>query len=149
MTKLISLNHKKRETIFPVECSQADYIHVNICIWDTPWEKCVFVAYIRTAKSQIWLQHSLSAYSTLDIVGYIHIWYNINYYQIVRLHSWSGSLLFICIPKTHFLMVQLAPYFHHKYLDRQTCTNSIDPDQTPPSAASDLGLHCLRLIWLI
>ena len=34
--------------------------------------------------------------------------------------------------------------------------NSVDPDQTPRSAASDLGLHCLprsqkrntRLIWI-
>ena len=34
--------------------------------------------------------------------------------------------------------------------------NSVDPDQTPRSAASDLGLHCLpmsqkrdaRLIWV-
>ena len=26
---------------------------------------------------------------------------------------------------------------------------SVDPDQTPPSAASDLGLHCLplSLLW--
>ena len=23
--------------------------------------------------------------------------------------------------------------------------NSVDPDQTPPSAASDLGLHCLTI----
>ena len=28
-------------------------------------------------------------------------------------------------------------------------TNSVDPDQTPHSAASDLGLHCLpvSLLW--
>ena len=31
------------------------------------------------------------------------------------------------------------------YLDRQTGANSVDPDQTPPNAATDLGLHCLHL----
>ena len=29
--------------------------------------------------------------------------------------------------------------FYLKYLDRQTCPNSVDPDQTPLNAASDLG----------
>ena len=32
------------------------------------------------------------------------------------------------------------------YWDRQACANSVDPDQTPQNAASDLGLHCLPLI---
>ena len=27
-------------------------------------------------------------------------------------------------------------------------TNSVDPDQTPRSAASDLGLHCLPMSYL-
>ena len=31
-------------------------------------------------------------------------------------------------------------------LDRQTYANSVDQDQTPRSAASDLGRHCLPLI---
>ena len=26
--------------------------------------------------------------------------------------------------------------------------NSVDPDQTPRSVASDLGLHCLRMSYL-
>ena len=52
----------------------------------------------------------------------------------------------ICTPKTHFLMAQLVPYYYPKYSDRQTYTNSVDPDQMPPNAASDLGLHCLHLI---
>ena len=30
--------------------------------------------------------------------------------------------------------------------DRQAWANSVDPDQTPRSAASDQGLHCLPLI---
>ena len=28
------------------------------------------------------------------------------------------------------------------------CANSIDPDQTPRSLASDLGLHCLPMFFL-
>ena len=34
----------------------------------------------------------------------------------------------------------------HTYSDRQAWANSVDPDQTPRSAASDQGLHCLSLI---
>ena len=30
--------------------------------------------------------------------------------------------------------------------DRRTWANSVDPDQTPQNAASDLGLHYLPLI---
>ena len=26
--------------------------------------------------------------------------------------------------------------------------NSVDPDQMPPSAASDLGLHCTLFAWV-
>ena len=42
--------------------------------------------------------------------------------------------------------------FYHKYLERSNSNkrdvllfnaNSVDPDQTPRSAASDHGLHCL------
>ena len=33
-----------------------------------------------------------------------------------------------------------------KYWNRQAWANSVDPDQMPHSAASDLGLHCLPLI---
>ena len=33
-----------------------------------------------------------------------------------------------------------------KYLDRQAWAKSVDPDQTPRNAASDLGLHALPLI---
>ena len=32
------------------------------------------------------------------------------------------------------------------YSNRQTWADSVDPDQTPRSAASDLGLHCLLFI---
>ena len=32
------------------------------------------------------------------------------------------------------------------FSDRQTWANSLDPDQTPQNAASDLGLNCLTLI---
>ena len=32
---------------------------------------------------------------------------------------------------------------YSKYSDRQSGANSVDPDQTPHNAASDLGLHCL------
>ena len=35
---------------------------------------------------------------------------------------------------------------YHMYSDRQALANSIDPDETPRSAASHLGLHCLPLI---
>ena len=28
---------------------------------------------------------------------------------------------------------------------KETLANSVDPDQTPPNAASDQGLHCLRI----
>ena len=49
-------------------------------------------------------------------------------------------------PEGIFLYGELVPYFYPKYLDRQTCANSVEPDQTPPNAASDLGLHCLHLI---
>ena len=47
--------------------------------------------------------------------------------------------------------------FHlHSVFDRNSYEQSVDPDQTPRSAASDLGLHCLpmfqkwdtRLIWV-
>ena len=30
-----------------------------------------------------------------------------------------------------------------KYLDRQACANSVDPDQTAPKEQFDQGLHCL------
>ena len=32
------------------------------------------------------------------------------------------------------------------YSDRQAWANSVDPDQTPQNAASDLGLPCLSLV---
>ena len=37
---------------------------------------------------------------------------------------------------------------------KQSVTNNVDPDQTPHSAASELGLHCLHMshkmdAWLI
>ena len=32
------------------------------------------------------------------------------------------------------------------YSNRQTCENSVDPDQTPQNAASDQGSHYLSLI---
>ena len=47
-------------------------------------------------------------------------------------HSYSQELKCICI--------------YSKFLDRQSWANSVDPDQTPHKAASDLGLHCLTLI---
>ena len=37
------------------------------------------------------------------------------------------------------------------YLFRNCCkfiTNSVDPNQTPPNVASDLGLPCLPLFFL-
>ena len=47
-------------------------------------------------------------------------------------------------------------FFFFKFNKNVLCANSGDPDQTPHSAASDLGLHCLhmshkkdvRLIWV-
>ena len=40
-----------------------------------------------------------------------------------------------------------VPYFiYPTYSDRQAWANSVDPDQTPQNAASDLGLHRLPLI---
>ena len=33
-----------------------------------------------------------------------------------------------------------------KYCDRHICAHSVDQDQTPHNAASDMGLHCLPLI---
>ena len=33
-----------------------------------------------------------------------------------------------------------------EYSDRQVCANSVDPDQTPQNAASDLVLNCLPFI---
>ena len=33
-----------------------------------------------------------------------------------------------------------------KYWDRQDSGNSVDQDQTPQKAASDLGLHCLPIM---
>ena len=42
-------------------------------------------------------------------------------------------------------------YYYHLYFIEITVfnANSVDPDQTPRSAASDLGLHCLLvfLLW--
>ena len=35
------------------------------------------------------------------------------------------------------------------HTDRQVRANNIDPDQTPRSAASDQGLHCLPLLQQI
>ena len=40
----------------------------------------------------------------------------------------------------------LKCHIYPKYWDRQARENSVDPDQTPHNAASDLGLHCLPLI---
>ena len=47
----------------------------------------------------------------------------------------SGVLLFLVLPR----FIEF-PVFN---------ANSVDPDQTPQSAASDLGLHCLpmSLLW--
>ena len=36
--------------------------------------------------------------------------------------------------------------FYPTISDRQAQANSVDLDQTPQNAASDLGLHCLPLI---
>ena len=53
---------------------------------------------------------------------------------LIRLHRCAG-------------LFESSSYHNNlKYLDRQTCTNSVDPDQMPQDAASDLGLHCLPFI---
>ena len=39
-------------------------------------------------------------------------------------------------------------YYNSKYWDRQAWANSVDPDQTPLNAASDLDLHCLSSIQI-
>ena len=38
-------------------------------------------------------------------------------------------------------------FIYIKILIQQSVNNSGDPDQTPPFAASDLGLHCLPLSY--
>ena len=49
-------------------------------------------------------------------------------------------------PEGIFSYGELVPYFYPRCLDRQICASSVEPDQTPPNAASNLGLHCLHLI---
>ena len=49
----------------------------------------------------------------------------------------------------HYYYYYYYYYYYHgleKYLYLNA--NSIDPDQTPRSAASDLGLHCLHMSHL-
>ena len=43
-------------------------------------------------------------------------------------------------------MVYLDYHIDPKYWARHAWANSVDPDQTPQSAASDQGLHCLPII---
>ena len=50
-------------------------------------------------------------------------------YQFIFLNEFSMNTVFIL-----------------KYSDRQAWANSVDPDQTPQNAASDQGLHCLKII---
>ena len=58
-----------------------------------------------------------------------------------------------------FPLLGVSGELFHSYfilLHKFKLANSVDPDQTPRSAASDLGLHCLprsqerdaRLIWV-
>ena len=42
-------------------------------------------------------------------------------------------------------MTSLKCSIYPKYLDRNICANSADPDQTAPKEQFDLGLHCLPL----
>ena len=39
--------------------------------------------------------------------------------------------------------------FYPNYSDRQTCTNSVDPDQTRQNASSDQGLHWLQHVHVV
>ena len=45
-----------------------------------------------------------------------------------------------------YLIRNNAYHIYHKFSDRNVCTNTVDPDQTPQNAASDMDLHCLLLI---
>ena len=45
------------------------------------------------------------------------------------------------------VVIQISAYrIYSKYSDRHAWSNSVDQDQTPRFAASDLGLHCLLRI---
>ena len=47
-----------------------------------------------------------------------------------------------------FVLLNLQSRMYPEFSNNQTSANSEDPDQTPRSAASDQGLHCLPLIKL-
>ena len=54
--------------------------------------------------------------------------------------------------QVHFLYkwCLLSFYYYHVFIENSELNaNSADPDQTPHSVASDLGLHCLpmSLLW--
>ena len=55
----------------------------------------------------------------------------------ISLHFRILSFLIICILNSKQVLLLTADM--SKYLDKR---NSVDPDQTPQSAASDQGLHC-------
>ena len=44
--------------------------------------------------------------------------------------------------ESHFLSLRI----YRNYSERQACTNSVNPDETPRNAASHQDLHCLPLI---
>ena len=93
----------------------------------------------------VWLQHSLSAFSIWDTLGYIHIYFIT--YTVIRLCGLKSWLIWIFTVRMYPKgIAQHVPYFYSKYLGRPTCANSVDPDPTPHNAASDLGLHCLHLM---
>ena len=87
----------------------------------------------------------------LDVIRYILI------FSVLQI-AYSGypdhTLFFLNKRKTALSANVFENYYRiypkywdrHKYWDRQACAISVDPDQTPQKAASDLGLHCLPQI---
>ena len=143
--KWTSLNHRNREINFTAECSQ---VHVDYMYTRHSMVKIVFGAYTDSAGPDhpvhraVWLQHLLFTYCILDTAGYIQI-YCITQTNI-RLCGFIADLDLYCsyVPCRHIFL------WHNSYrtfmLFGRTCSNNVDPDQTPPNAASDL--HCLHFI---
>ena len=52
--------------------------------------------------------------------------------------------------KFQFLVVKFSIYLNRRVFVMKLFANSGDPDQTPLSATSDLGLYCLAvtLLWV-
>ena len=74
---------------------------------------------------------------------------------LLKWNSFSSSSVwyrvYVCLPRFRF-DPETNKYFNIVFtmvLKRQLSANRVDPDQTPHSAASDQGLHCLPPICIL